>query len=309
MIDAAVLASALRLATPLMFAALGGIVSERAGVINIALEAKLLAGAFAAAAVAIATGSAELAVAAAAGAGATVGLMHGVFGVVLRGDQIVVGVALNLFVAGATQFLMKLLYGSSANTPTFSAELGGAFNPLIVLAIMGALGYRKRTGFLAGLTVAQISEFSLIFMTMGVTIGHVAEEALGLVTLVGLVTIAASTYMITFSHQLYAVFEPVLGIFERRHPGAEPDNGPETDRPHDIILLGLGRYGLGIAVALRDAGKRILGVDFSPDAVRYARTQGFDVLFGDATDPELLAHLPLRNAACWSWPCPSTTPA
>ncbi|MFW5655678.1 MAG: cation:proton antiporter, partial [Roseicyclus sp.] len=66
-------------------------------------------------------------------------------------------------------------------------------NPLIVLAIMGAMGYRKRTGFLAGLTVAQISEFSLIFMAMGVAIGHVADEALGLVTLVGLVTIAAST--------------------------------------------------------------------------------------------------------------------
>ena len=72
-------------------------------------------------------------------------------------------------------------------------------NPLIVLLIMGALGYRKRTGFLAGLTVAQISEFSLIFIAMGVSLGHVREDALGLVTMVGLVTIAASTYMITCS--------------------------------------------------------------------------------------------------------------
>jgi predicted Kef-type K+ transport protein len=46
-------------------------------------------------------------------------------------------------------------------------------NPLIVLIIMGIMGYRKRTGFLAGLTVAQISEFSLIFMAMGITLGHV----------------------------------------------------------------------------------------------------------------------------------------
>jgi Kef-type K+ transport system membrane component KefB len=85
-------------------------------------------------------------------------------------------------------------------------------NPLIVLVIMGAMGYRKRTGFLAGLTVAQISEFSLIFVAMGVSIGHVTEDALGLVTMVGLVTIAASTYMITYSHQLYALFEPLLGV-------------------------------------------------------------------------------------------------
>jgi Kef-type K+ transport system membrane component KefB len=169
-------------------------------------------------------------------------------------------------------------------------------NPLIVLAIMGAMGYRKRTGFLAGLTVAQISEFSLIFMAMGVAIGHVAPEALGLVTLVGLVTIAASTYMITFSHRLYDLFEPVLGVFERRTTGAEPEGGPEAAAPHDVLVFGLGRYGLGIAGALRDGGKRILGVDFSPEAVRNARVQGYDAIYGDATDPEFLAHLPLRHA-------------
>ena len=169
-------------------------------------------------------------------------------------------------------------------------------NPLIVLAIMGAMGYRKRTGFLAGLTVAQISEFSLIFMAMGVALGHVAEEALGLVTIVGLVTIAASTYMITYSHQLYRLFEPVLGVFERRHPKVEDGGSPDAARAHDVILFGLGRYGLGIASALRESGRRILGVDFSPEAVRHAREQGFDVVFGDATDPEFLAHLPLARA-------------
>jgi Kef-type K+ transport system membrane component KefB len=168
-------------------------------------------------------------------------------------------------------------------------------NPLIVLAIMGAMGYRKRTGFLAGLTVAQISEFSLIFMAMGVAIGHVAPQALGLVTLVGLVTIAASTYMITYSHQLYAVFEPVLGVFERRRAGLR-DDAPTHAQAHDVILFGLGRYGLGIAGALRAGGKRVLGVDFSPQAVRHARAEGYDTVFGDATDPEFLAHLPLRHA-------------
>jgi Kef-type K+ transport system membrane component KefB len=169
-------------------------------------------------------------------------------------------------------------------------------NPLIVLVIMSAMGYRKRTGFLAGLTVAQISEFSLIFMAMGVAIGHVAEEALGLVTLVGLVTIAASTYMITFSHQLYALFEPALGMFERRTAASEPGDGPRADQPHDVILFGLGRYGLGIASALSEGGQRILGVDFSPEAVRYARAKGYDAIYGDATDPEFLAHLPLQSA-------------
>ena len=73
-------------------------------------------------------------------------------------------------------------------------------NPLIVMVIMGALGYRKRTGFLAGLTVAQISEFSLILGALGLSLGHINAETMGLITLVGIITISVSTYMILFSH-------------------------------------------------------------------------------------------------------------
>ena len=210
--------------------------------------------------------------------------------------------------ASLRDFLLLFFFialGASLDLSVLGASVGPAIvlslfvlvgNPLIVLAIMGAMGYRKRTGFLAGLTVAQISEFSLIFMAMGVSIGHVSDEALGLVTLVGLVTIAASTYMITFSHELYRLFEPVLGVFERKGAHAEPENVAAADRPHDVILFGLGQYGLGMAHALRDDGKKVLGIDFSPEAVRYARSQGFDTMFGDATDPEFLSHLPLGTA-------------
>ncbi|MFN3721985.1 MAG: cation:proton antiporter [Paracoccaceae bacterium] len=170
-------------------------------------------------------------------------------------------------------------------------------NPLIVLAIMGAMGYRKRTGFLAGLTVAQISEFSLIFVAMGVSLGHVPEDALGLVTMVGLVTIAASTYMITFSHKLYAVFERYLGVFERKGTPRETDENDTTRAAYaSVILFGLGRFGTAIGVRLKKRGIKVLGIDFNPQAVKRWREMGMDAEFGDATDPEFLAELPLRGA-------------
>ncbi|RBW48443.1 cation:proton antiporter [Marinobacter sp. F3R11] len=195
--------------------------------------------------------------------------------------------------------------GASLDLSVLGASVGPAIvlslfvligNPLIVLVIMVAMGYRKRTGFLAGLTVAQISEFSLIFMAMGVSIGHVNEQALGLVTLVGLITIAASTYMITYSHQIYDRIEPLLRIFDRPMIATQREDAPSSSQGHDVILFGMGRYGLGIAGVLREAGLRVLGVDFSPAAVRNARMEGYDVIFGDATDPEFLAHLPLGSA-------------
>lgn len=170
-------------------------------------------------------------------------------------------------------------------------------NPLIVVAIMGAMGYRKRTGFLAGLTVAQISEFSLIFVAMGVSLGHVQEDALGLVTMVGLVTIAASTYMITYSHQLYAVFEPLLGIFERKGTSRGPSEADSHQADaYQVIVFGLGRFGTAIGIRLQKRGIRVLGVDFNPVAVRRWRELGLDTEFGDATDPEFVAELPLSGA-------------
>lgn len=211
--------------------------------------------------------------------------------------------------ASLRDFLLLFFFvalGASLDLSALGANVGPAIlfslfvligNPLIVLAIMGALGYRKRTGFLAGLTVAQISEFSLIFMAMGVSLGHVGDDALSLVTLVGLITIAASTYMITYSHPLYDRIEPLLGPFERRGAGREEDAWQPRTARYDVVVFGLGRYGWGITQELKAAGLRVLGVDFNPAAVRYARAQGCDVLFGDATDPEFLAHLPLAGAA------------
>lgn len=163
-------------------------------------------------------------------------------------------------------------------------------NPLIVLAIMAALGYAKRTGFLAGLTVAQISEFSLIFVAMGVTLGHVGPEALGLTTFVGIVTIASSTYMILNSHRLWAVCEPWLGWFAGRPERREDAVGP-VGPDYDTIVFGMGRYGGGIAQGLAARGHRVLGVDFDPTVTK--GRGGPDLIFGDASDPEFVAGLPL----------------
>ncbi|MEX0953946.1 MAG: cation:proton antiporter [Rhizobiaceae bacterium] len=167
-------------------------------------------------------------------------------------------------------------------------------NPLIVLAIMGVMGFRKRTGFLAGLTVAQISEFSLIFIAMGVTIGHLQEDSLGLVTLVGMITIALSTYMITYSHHIYAMCEPFLGVFERRNPDREPEGDPIVGK-YDTVIFGLGRFGTAIGLRLKERGLRVLGIDFNPAAVRRWRKLGLNAEFGDATDPEFVAGLDLSG--------------
>lgn len=170
-------------------------------------------------------------------------------------------------------------------------------NPLIVLVIMGIMGYRRRTAFLAGLTVAQISEFSLIVAALGLSIGHITDETMGLITLVGVVTIFLSTYMILYSYPLYRILSSPLKIFERRNPyrEAEIDTFAATGAV-DVILVGLGNYGSGLMEHLLRRNNAIVGIDFDPGALDKWRKKGVPVLYGDMADPEMHEQLPLKKA-------------
>jgi len=171
-------------------------------------------------------------------------------------------------------------------------------NPLIVMAIMGLMGYRKRTGFMSGLAVAQISEFSLILAALGLSLGHIDTATMSLITLVGLVTIFASTYMILYSGPLYAKLSGILSIFERSNPYREAQTGEQASATDGqlIILMGLGNYGSAIASRLQQHGWHLLAVDFDPQALGRGREMELPVLYGDVGDPEMLAQLPLDKA-------------
>lgn len=217
--------------------------------------------------------------------------------------------AINARLTAIRDFLLLFFFielGSKLDFSTLGDELMPAFilsifvlvgNPLIVMAIMGFMGYRKRTGFLAGLTVAQISEFSIVFVAMGITLGHVGVEALGLTTLVGVVTIALSTYMILYSHKLYALLEPVLGLFERKVTFREMLGEAQVESVYkpEIIVFGLGRFGGRLCRGLSELGIKVLGVDFDPEAVKQLKRDGFAVRFGDGVDSALLESLPVRD--------------
>lgn len=210
---------------------------------------------------------------------------------------------------GLRDFLLLFFFidlGARLDWSTVGSQLGASAifalfvlvgNPLIVLVIMGVMGYRRRTSFLAGLTVAQISEFSLIVAALGLSLGHISPEIMGLITLVGVVTIFVSTYMILYSGPLYRFLATPLKLFERRHPYREMAlESLQEPAAVDVILVGLGNYGSGIAEKLRQQNKTIIGVDFDPNALARWRTHGIPVVYGDMADPELHEQLPLHKA-------------
>jgi len=169
-------------------------------------------------------------------------------------------------------------------------------NPIIVLIIMGRMGYRKFTAFLAGLTVAQISEFSLIFAGLGLQVGHINEEVVGLITLVGLITIGLSTYLILYSHQIYNVIHPALSIFERKDINRERMERIGKTKKYDLAIIGLGRFGSKIAKSLdKHPHIKYMGVDFDPEVVKKYQAEDKTIVYGDIEDPDIIEFIPYSN--------------
>lgn len=140
----------LRLATPLIFASMGGLMSERSGVVNVALEGFMLVGAFAGAVIGHHYSSAWIGWGSALIVGLLIGALYAFFTIEIKADQIITGMAFNLLVMGLIPFLTKILYNSTGSTPPIPVDDRFSFEPLIMaFALVVAISfwlYKMRSG-------------------------------------------------------------------------------------------------------------------------------------------------------------------
>ena len=162
--------------------------------------------------------------------------------------------------------------------------------PLFVTATLGLMGYTKFTSFKTAIHLSQISEFSIILIIFAVGSGVVAESALPIVTLVALITIGISTYLMKYDDQLYKILSSVLNIFERKHT----KDSTRKKEPFPAILLGYHKGGHEFVAAFREMKLRYLVVDEDPEIIEHLAAQGIRHEFGDMTDQEFLTEI---NAA------------
>jgi Kef-type K+ transport system membrane component KefB len=161
------------------------------------------------------------------------------------------------------------------------------FKPLMVMMGLGFLGYTKRTSFKAGLPIAQISEFSLILIVLAQSYGLVSAQTSAIVTLVAIITIGATTYLMHYDDELYAGLEHRLRLFERRV--VKEDTKTNLDYP--IVMFGYHKGGQEFAKVFREMRRRFVVVDYNPEVIEQLERQRMNFMYGDATDPELLREL------------------
>ncbi len=168
-------------------------------------------------------------------------------------------------------------------------------NPIIVIVLMNLLGYKRRTAFQVGLTVAQISEFSLILMALGFSFGQVPEDVVSLITLVGIITITASTYLVQHSEKIYPAVKDFLWLFEwRKKPKHMPAEHDTRDR--DMIIFGYDRVGYDFVNVAQKMNINYLVVDFNPTSIKKMERARIPHIFGDAEDAEFLDEISVARA-------------
>jgi len=211
MILIAFLAQTLRIAIPYLFAASGGVISERSGLIGLGLEGYMLSGAFCGAVASYYSGNPWVGLVGAMAGGVAMALLYAVTAIRFRADQVVVGIAINLLVIGLTRFFLRLAFHSSSNSPRvpgFGAEQSGtgfvalATNPLIWLgigtvALMAWLLYR--TAF--GLRVRAAGEHPAAAVSVGIRVDRIRYLA---AALSGLLASLGGAYLAFDQHQFSA---------------------------------------------------------------------------------------------------------
>jgi Kef-type K+ transport system membrane component KefB len=165
-------------------------------------------------------------------------------------------------------------------------------NSFILYHLFRMMKFTRRNSFLAGVTAGQVSEFGFVLLITGQNVGHLSGRELEVFTLVALITIIMSSYIITYNEQLYFRLLPVFNFF-----GKDKYRQKEIKaEKYDVWVFGYHRIGWKVCEALAEKKIKFAVIDFDPASISKLKHRGIPAYFGDAADVEFLEQLPLQKA-------------
>ncbi|MBT7497494.1 hypothetical protein HN662_04145, partial [Candidatus Woesearchaeota archaeon] len=167
--------------------------------------------------------------------------------------------------------------------------------PLVIMVITSFFGFSKRTSFFSGMSLAQVSEFSLIIVAIGLEFGHISHDLFSLVTLLTIITIALTSYFIKFNNFIYNKFSSVLSIFNIISRESRLDYIPHK-KTFDVILCGYDNIGYSIFKKLKHMRKSFIVVDYNPDVIKRLRNRRVPCMYGDLGDIDTISRLDFKDA-------------
>lgn len=162
-------------------------------------------------------------------------------------------------------------------------------NPVILYLVMRLFKYKPRTSFLTSISLAQISEFSIVIVALGLSLGHLNAAVVSIIAVVATATISLSTYLINFDDWLYRRFKVFVKVKDDEKLHYLPN------KVFDVILVGYNRVGYSIYDKLHTLKKRILIIDFDPEVIKDLIEDEKPCIYGDAGDLEVIDKMNLKK--------------
>ncbi|MBI5391874.1 cation:proton antiporter [Candidatus Woesearchaeota archaeon] len=202
--------------------------------------------------------------------------------------------AILFFVALGTQLTFT---GFSTKWTFFLFLLGMTliFKPLIIFIILKMYKHSNRTTFTAGLSLAQVSEFSLVLATEGLLMGRLEQNTFNMILLTAIITIPLTSYLIKYHHSMYQRLEHVLLPFDRMTKQSDLEYLPQKLENH-VVLFGAHRMGARILQTLKKIKTKYVVVDFNPDCIRSLVYQKVPCIYGDYGNIDVLHEARLGKA-------------
>jgi Kef-type K+ transport system membrane component KefB len=167
-----------------------------------------------------------------------------------------------------------------------------------ILFILGILfGYKRRTSFLTALSLAQISEFSLILVSLGLGLGHITNNIFTITVLLAIITITLTSYFIHYDEKIYSLFAKPLAFFERLSliRSKELEHFPHHPK-REVIIFGAHRMGGIFINTFRKLKDDFVVIDFDPEIIKNLIEKKIPCIYGDLGNFEILKRLNLHSA-------------
>jgi len=169
------------------------------------------------------------------------------------------------------------------------------FTPLVDTVMLSLFGYTKRSSFFTGMSLGQISEFSLIVITLGLTLGHIPQDIFSLIAVISVITITLTSYQLKYDEKIYQFLSKPLSVFEKLGKKKKIFDYVPKEKKFDVLLVGYNRLGYNILNELQKIEKKTLVVDYNPDTIQLLAKRRKPCIYGDITNAELMDKLYLET--------------
>src|SRR3989338_2013051 len=166
--------------------------------------------------------------------------------------------------------------------------------PFVIMLICSIFGYAKKPSFQAAISLTQVSEFSLIIVAQGIVLGQINNDILVIAIALSIITISSTSYLSKYEDWIYNKFFRHIAFFDKISPAKNLEYIPEKSKI-DVVVIGYNRIGYSVVNKLKKLRKKILVVDFNPEAIRALIAQKIPCIYGDISDPEIIERLELKS--------------